>query len=156
MKLSEIVRNYRLENDLSQREFAKRCNLSNSYISFIENECNPKTGRPMVPTIEQYKKMADGMNITVQRLFEMLDVDSPVKLNHFDPRNLNLKLFEGGPAEEARGPDQPKNEKVRLLMNGANKLSDEQIEQLTDMMRVMFEKSVPDLFEKGPESDDHT
>ena len=151
MKLSEIVRNYRADNDISQREFAKRCNLSNSYISFIENERNPKTGRPMVPNIEQYKKIADGMNITVQRLFEMLDEDSPVKLNHFDPKSFNLHLFAGD-----KPPDQTKNEKVRLLINGVNKLSDEQIEQLTDMMRVMFAKTNPDLFEKGPESDDHT
>ena len=50
----------------------------------------------------------------------------------------------------------PKNEKVRLLMNGINKLSDEQVEQLTDMMKVMFAKTNPDLFEKGSESDDHT
>lgn len=81
MKLSEIIRKYRQANGLSQREFAKRCGLSNSYISFIENECNPKTGRPLTPNIEQYKKIADGMGFTVQKLFESLDVDSPVILN---------------------------------------------------------------------------
>jgi len=78
MKLSEIIREFRISNDISQREFAKRCGLSNSYISFIERETNPTTGRPMIPTLEQYKKLSDGMGITVQQLFEQLDDDSPV------------------------------------------------------------------------------
>lgn len=80
MKLSAIIYAYRLEHDLSQREFARQCGLSNSYISFIEKEINPKTGRPMVPTLEQYKKIADGMGTTVHSLFEKLDADSPVHL----------------------------------------------------------------------------
>lgn len=93
MKLSDVVRNYRREADISQREFARRCGVSNSYISFIENERNPKTGEPMVPTIEQYKKIADGMSISVHELFELLDVDSPVKLNSPKERRLNLQAF---------------------------------------------------------------
>lgn len=80
MRLSELIRNYRSENNISQREFAKRCGLSNSYISFIENEMNPKTGRPIVPNIEQYKKIANAMCISLHKLFLKLDNDSPVVL----------------------------------------------------------------------------
>lgn len=81
MKLSAIIADYRESMQISQREFARRCDLSNSYISFLEKETNPKTGRPMVPTLIQYKKIATGMNMTVQQLFEMLDDDAPVDLN---------------------------------------------------------------------------
>lgn len=81
MKLSAIIADYREKMQISQREFARRCDLSNSYISFLEKETNPKTGRPMVPTLIQYKKIATGMNMTVQQLFEMLDDDAPVDLN---------------------------------------------------------------------------
>ena len=81
MKLSAIIADYRESMQISQREFARRCDLSNSYISFLEKETNPKTGRPMVPTLVQYKKIATGMNMTVQQLFEMLDDDAPVDLN---------------------------------------------------------------------------
>ena len=81
MKLSAIISEYRRTMDISQREFARRCDLSNSYISFIEKEYNPKTGKPMVPTLEQYKKIATGMNMTLHSLFEMLDEDSPVNLS---------------------------------------------------------------------------
>ena len=80
MKLSDLIRDYRTRMNLSQREFSRKCGLSNTYISFIENERNPKTGRPLIPTLEQYRKIADGMEITVHHLFELLDDDAPVDL----------------------------------------------------------------------------
>ena len=80
MKLSVIITDYRNQAKISQREFARRCGLSNSYISFIENEYNPRTGKPIVPTLEQYHKIASGMGLTVHQLFELLDEDSPVDL----------------------------------------------------------------------------
>lgn len=134
MKLSEIILEYRSRMQISQREFARRCDLSNSYISFLEKETNPKTGKPMVPTIEQYKKLADGMEISLQRLFEMLDENSPV--------NLNIPVSEEN--------DQPKNDDVRLLLRGLNRLSPEQVRQAKSVFRAMFEITNPDLFnDKG-------
>ena len=89
MKLSAIVIDYRQKTQISQREFARRCGLSNSYISFIENEYNPRTKKPITPTLEQYQKIAAGMGLTVHQLFEQLDEDSPVDLVVFnvDPAN---------------------------------------------------------------------
>ena len=138
MKLSEIVRNYRLEHDLSQREFAKRCGVTNSYISFIENECNPKTGRPMTPTIEQYKKLADGMSISVQELFQSLDKDAPVILNVLNsPLNYPLLNEDGGITEET--PDQaPVTREAQILARGTDKLSQEERERLLTVVRAMF------------------
>ena len=81
MKLSNIVIDYRNRMQISQREFARRCGLSNSYISFIENEYNPRTGKPIVPTLEQYQKLATCMGMSVHQLFELLDEDSPVDLH---------------------------------------------------------------------------
>ena len=49
--------------------------------------------------------------------------------------------------------DQPKNDDIRLLIRGLNKLSDEQIQQAKDMMKIMFSKYA-DYFEK--ENDDET
>ena len=144
MKLSEIIRKYRADNDMSQREFAKRCGLSNSYISFIENECNPKTGRPMAPTIEQYKKIADGMSITVQDLFESLDVDSPVILNNHSASGLNLQRF----------TEKPLSPKARSLAQGFDKLPEDEQEKLLAVFRVMFEPQFAHLFTKGNDEDD--
>jgi len=142
LKLSEILRNYRAEHNLSQREFAKRCDLSNSYISFIENECNPKTGSPMVPTIEKYKKMADGMSITVQQLFELLDEDSPVDLSTSNQSYMNLQLF-----ADDKPPDLPVTKEARILAKGIDKLPKEQREQALSVIRAMFAKHA-DFFDK--------
>ena len=49
--------------------------------------------------------------------------------------------------------DLPKNDDIRLLIRGLNKLSDEQIRQATEMMKIMFAKYA-DYFEK--EHDDET
>ena len=93
MKLSAIITDYRNQAKISQREFARRCGLSNSYISFIENEYNPRTGKPIVPTLEQYHKIASGMGLTVHQLFELLDEDSPVDLVKSDDPVPDTKLF---------------------------------------------------------------
>ncbi len=87
MKLSELIRDFRQRTNISQREFSRKCDLSNTYISFLENEKNPKTGRPLIPTLEQYKKLADGMGITVQHLFELLDEDAPVDVRDIVSHN---------------------------------------------------------------------
>lgn len=137
MKLSAVILKYRDDMKISQREFARRCGLSNSYISFIENEVNPKTGKPMVPTLEQYQKIASGMNMTVQQLFDLLDDEAPVDLHKPAPVDSVI----------------PKNDEIRLLIRGLNKLSPEQLDQAKNVFRAMFAITNPDLFDEG--DDDH-
>lgn len=73
MKLGELIKGYRDEHDLSQRQFAIQCRLSNGYISMLEKGLNPKTGRPVTPTIPQLKKLADGMGVTMSAMLEQVD-----------------------------------------------------------------------------------
>lgn len=77
MKLGDLIRSYRESHDLSQRQFALRCDLSNGYISILEKGINPNTLRPVTPTIPQLKKLADGMGMTLSELFEKVD-DMPI------------------------------------------------------------------------------
>ena len=77
MKLGDLIRTYRESHDLSQRQFALRCDLSNGYISILEKGINPNTQRPVTPTIPQLKKLADGMGISLSDLFEKVD-DMPI------------------------------------------------------------------------------
>lgn len=71
MKLSELIISYRTENNLSQRKFAKRCNLSNGYISMLEKNENPKTKQPITPTIPILKKLSKGLNISTSELLQL-------------------------------------------------------------------------------------
>lgn len=73
MTLGEIIKEYREENKLSQREFAKLAGLSNSYISQLEMNTNSKNGLPIKPQIETIKAVADAMNTTIDVLFTQMD-----------------------------------------------------------------------------------
>lgn len=81
MELKDLLTNYRYQNRISQREFARRCNLSNSLISILEMGKNPQTGKKPTPDIDTYKKIASGMGITVHKLFQMIGDSEMVDLN---------------------------------------------------------------------------
>jgi transcriptional regulator with XRE-family HTH domain len=80
MKLGEFLRDYRLQHDLSQRQLALICGLSNGTISNFEKGINPNTGKPITPKIEQIRKIATALGISVADLFEMID-DMPIDIS---------------------------------------------------------------------------
>lgn len=80
MKLSELIIAYRNEHSLSQRQLAAQCNLSTGYISLIEKEVNPQTGKRMVPTLGVLNKLAVGMGMTIDELLSACD-DMEVSLS---------------------------------------------------------------------------
>lgn len=79
MTLSDFVKEYRKDHDLSQRQFAAICGLSNGYISMLEKNLNPKTGLPLTPSLSALKKIADGMGIPLGDMLTVVD-DMPVEL----------------------------------------------------------------------------
>jgi transcriptional regulator with XRE-family HTH domain len=72
-------------------------------------------------------------------------IDSLARALHVSPVEL---LSPDDPPPD----DQPKNDDVRLLVRGLNKLTPEQLEQATNMMKIMFAKYA-DYFDK--ENNDH-
>lgn len=111
MKIGGLVKEYREKNNLSQREFAKRCGVSNGYISMLEEGRNPKTNEPIVPSLATYGKIANAMGMTVNDLFMCIG-DAPItvsaKKDTPDENNLTegekefLNLFRMLPEEEQR------------------------------------------------------
>ena len=83
MTLGEFIQKYRLEHDLSQRQFAQKCGVSNGYISLLERGFNRKTGKPVTPTFQQVQKIADGMGVIVDDIFASVD-DFPMRLGRPD------------------------------------------------------------------------
>lgn len=82
MTIGEVIISYRKEHSLSQREFARRANVSNGYISMLENNANPKTGQPIQPTLPIMKNLASAMGITLHSLMKqandtIVDVGEP-------------------------------------------------------------------------------
>ena len=91
MTLGYFISKYRADHGLSQLKFAEICGLSNGYISMLERGFNPNTNKPIVPSLMQLKKIADGMNMTVMRLLDEVE-DMPIDLSIFaeqgQPENI--------------------------------------------------------------------
>lgn len=73
MKLGEIISEYRRSHNLSLRDFASVCDLSYTYIMFLERGVNPTTGKEINPNLLQLKKLASGMGITLHELLTKTD-----------------------------------------------------------------------------------
>jgi len=73
MTLAEFVVSYRAEHNLSQRQFAERCGVSNGTISNIEKGQNPATKKKIRTDPETLKKIATGMSISVHELLQIVD-----------------------------------------------------------------------------------
>ena len=84
MTISKLVRDYRDEHGISQRQFAELCGLSNGYVSMIENNVNPKTGAPPKLSLSALRKVAKGLGMTLTELFAAAD-DIPVGLSEAPP-----------------------------------------------------------------------
>jgi len=68
---------------MSQRQLGAQCGLSTGYISLIEKEVNPQTGKRMVPSLPVMNKLASGMGVTLDDLLSMCD-DMDVTLSDKD------------------------------------------------------------------------
>lgn len=90
MTLSELIINYRREHGISQRQMAAQCKLSTGYISLIEKETNPQTGKPMVPSLSVLNKLATGMAMSIDELLSVCD-DMPVNINVTEKTALDEK-----------------------------------------------------------------
>ncbi len=73
MTLGGIIKKYREENDMSQREFARISGLSNSYISQLEANVNSKNGQPIKPQLETIMAVAETMHTTIDEIFSQID-----------------------------------------------------------------------------------
>lgn len=80
MTLGEIIDTYIKENNISQREFAKRCgDVSYGYISMLVRGNNPSTGEPIRPGIEKVFSIAKCMGMTLDELLRAAD-DFPIEI----------------------------------------------------------------------------
>lgn len=79
MTLGDIIKKYRYENSLSMDAFSLKSGISKSYISLLEKNSHPKTGKKIAPSIQCIKQAADGMNMSFDDLFSLLDGDVTLK-----------------------------------------------------------------------------
>ena len=84
MTLGDLVKQYREKYNISMDEFSKMCCLSKGYISMLENNTNPRSNKPIAPTLPTIKKIALAMNTDVDSILRTLDFDQEISL---DPKS---------------------------------------------------------------------
>ena len=73
MTLGEYIKAYREAHGESQRDFAARCGMSNTNISFLERGINPRTGRQIVPNYMTLKKLANAMGTPLEDILNSVE-----------------------------------------------------------------------------------
>ena len=81
MFLGDLIKQYRTINKLSLRDFASRCGLSHTYISALEKNIDPRTGKPIAPTLDTVKYVAKGMNTSIEEILKALDEQQEFVVN---------------------------------------------------------------------------
>ncbi len=87
MTLGDLIRDYRTKNGISQRKFASLCGIAHSQISYIELGVNPRTGEPVIPTIDSVNAIAKVMGMSVSDILAKVD-DFQVDIAGPDKDNL--------------------------------------------------------------------
>lgn len=75
MTVGDFVKMYRKKYNLSQRQFAEMCGLSNGYVSMLEANKSPRTGEPIEVSLATLKQIADGIDSTVTDILRTLNPD---------------------------------------------------------------------------------
>lgn len=81
MLLGDIIKQYRSEHNLSMQNFADLIHSSKSYVSMLERNFNPSTGKPISPSLGTLKLISEAINIDIDTLLKMLDDGQEIILN---------------------------------------------------------------------------
>lgn len=90
MILGDIIKNYRTENNISMEEFAKKSGLSKGYISMLENNKNPSSNKPIIPSIETIKRVSKVINMDINTIISDLDDNQKISLKDDDINYKNI------------------------------------------------------------------
>ena len=81
LKLGDWVKNYRNEHGLSMQLMADKCGFSKAYIGVLEKGINPKTNKPLSPTMQTFQKIATATNRDLEELMKELDGNQPITVS---------------------------------------------------------------------------
>lgn len=81
MTLGEIIRTYRKDHRMSMEEFAKLANMSKQYVSILERNYNPSSGRAPKPTLDTIAAVANAMGENLNNVFAKLDGETTINLS---------------------------------------------------------------------------
>lgn len=95
MLLGNIIKQYRSEHKMSMQTFADLIHSSKSYVSMIEKNYNPATGKPINPSLETLKLISDAIHIDIDTLLKMLDDNQEIILDEKKYKEQFKKRIKG-------------------------------------------------------------
>lgn len=140
MKVGEWLKLYREQHDLSMQALADLCGFSKAYINVLEKGVNPKTGKPISPTMQTFEKIARGTKTDVDTLLKILDGDQPITVNA--PASDDLPdLTQKDEREIMHLMDEMKEKLMQEegLMFDGQPASPESIQSILDAMQIGME-----------------
>ena len=96
MTLGDIIKEYRASHNLSMDAFFMKSGISKAYISLLEKNRHPKTGKPIAPSIQCIKQAAEGMNIDFDVLFKRIDGNVTLdaeEQNHKSTKGVTINVL---------------------------------------------------------------
>lgn len=81
MTLGDFIKDYRISHKCSMDEFAKRAGMSKAYVSILERNFNPSTGKAAIPSLDTIKRVSIATSTDFNELIAALDNDQEVMLD---------------------------------------------------------------------------
>ena len=109
MILGDFISKYRKESGLTMQDFADKSGLSKAYISILERNHNPRSGKPPIPSLETIRAVAHVIGLDFNTIILALDGDQLVSLDgdpdspapSISPEDWELlELFHAAPPEK--------------------------------------------------------
>ena len=88
MTIGDITREYRKTHKMNMQDFAKLCGLSKAYISILERNYNPKSGKAPVPSLETIRAISAVIGKDFNDVIAALDGEQIVSINPLPAPNL--------------------------------------------------------------------
>lgn len=77
MTIGELIQRYCDSHGITNQQFAELSHVSKAYVSMLVNGRNPKTNKPIIPSVKTYQQIADAMGITLNELLDQMEKDTP-------------------------------------------------------------------------------
>lgn len=126
MHIGELIKQFRTEHGMSQAEFSKKSGISKGYISMLENNRNPDSGKPLAPTYTIFSKVAATIGCTTDALMRILDDKQLITVNS----NQETEKF---PSNLIPMPEMNKVPLVGTIACGEPILAEENLEGEVDL-----------------------
>lgn len=125
MTLGDVIKSYRDENKVSMEYVANLCGITKGYVAMLEKNVNPKTGRPVKPTIETIVKVCNGLHLDFNSVFDSLDDDYEINISTSQP--------------SSSAPELELTEQQEELIKLSNNLSEEQVARILSYAQAIYD-----------------